>query len=578
MKRLTSIICFLFLVAILNVQAKDIIIKKNEYGKTTYVKFIKGSTTTAEEFFDSYLHVKGTDEFRETPTNNFIPNVRFERYQQYYKGLKVDGAHYTFEYKDGMMLKAHGNYVPVEDLNIIPKLTGDDVKNIYAANLDININDTIYSSAELLIKEIPEKEWTGLVYRVYLATPSLLTADVAYIDAQTGETLCKEISSFSYSATGYFITYYNGTKTGITEWQNNINKYRLYDSTRGYGIHTQYCNGTGNMDITNDFYIWSGAEVPFLNGEMALDVHWTMEQIYDALMNSYGQNSYDGSGGIIQSSCHTSYDIGTQYHNYFNRFFFYNSNNSQSGPEASVDIVGHEFGHSILYRTTQWTPNSNEKMAMHEGFADVWGIIFEDKITPNADIWKTGEDVWNGIYSCERNFAYPSDPNARTHISSTYSIMAINNTDPHLSGGIAPRWFYLLVNGGSGTNNNGQPYSILPATMYDAQLLVAYSFLHPCLEDCTTFSDVREVMIDVSLDYMNSTVLAGKVASAWYAVGVGNSPSYAPQHDMETGMTSIGAKPQTEGKDVIYNLNGQQLQSKPTKGVYIQNGKKYVVK
>ena len=123
MKKLMSIICFLFMIAILNAQADDVIIKKNQFGRITSVKFIQGSTTTAKEFFDSYLHVSRIDEFRETPTNNFIPNVRFERYQQYYKGLKVDGAHYTFENKDGMMLKAHGNYVPIEDLNIIPKLT-----------------------------------------------------------------------------------------------------------------------------------------------------------------------------------------------------------------------------------------------------------------------------------------------------------------------------------------------------------------------------------------------------------------------------------------------------------------------
>lgn len=563
MKRLMSVICFLYTIAILDVQAGETIIKKNQFGRITSVKFIQGSTTTSKEFFDSYLHVRGTDEFRQTPTNNFIPNVRFERYQQYYKGLIVDGAHFTFEYKDGMMLKAHGNYVPVADIDIIPKLTIDDIKKVYASNLNINIKDTIYSSAELLIKEIPEKKWTGLVYKVFLATPSLLTADIAYMDAQTGEILCKEISFFSYSATGYFITYYNGIKTGITEWQNNINKYRLYDATRGYGIHTQYNNGTSDFDITNSYYIWSGSEVPFANGEMALDVHWTMEQIYDALMNSYGQNGYDGSGGIIQSSCNTTANK-TYYHNGYNRFYFSTSLNDLSGPMVSVDIIGHEFGHSILHRTTGWHPNDYEyeRRAMHEGFADVWGIIFEDKITPNADIWKSGEEMWNGIYSCERNFAYPSDPYAHTQICSTYDTNAMAS-DPHLGGGIAPYWFYLLVNS---------------ANMYDAQLLFAYSCLHPCLEDCVTFSDVREVMIDVALDYMNSTTLANKVASAWYLVGVGSSPNYAPQHDIETGTTSIGVKPQTEGKDVIYNLNGQQLQSKPSKGIYIQNGKKIVIK
>ena len=524
MKKICFISMFILMGFIVYAQDECSMVRKDTSGRIKYVKYsladkkIK-SPETAKDFFRELLKVNSSDEFRQTKTNNFIPNVRFERYQQFYKGIKVADAHYTFEYKDGIMRKAHGNYISVADMDTTPKLSMDEAKNIYASSFNINIRDTTYSSVELLIKEFPEKKWLGLVYKVFMATPKMMNADIAYIDAQTGEILSKETSFYTYS-TGTFHTFYHGIKNGVTEWDSNNSCYKLYESLRGYGIHTQMYSGGYYYEITDNDNTWTVNEIQFYNGNMAYDVHWTMEQIYEALINSYGQNSYDGSGGIIQSSCTSSVD--TQYSPANNRFYFNNAYSYQGmGPMASVDVIGHEFGHSILHWTTGWNSvNTYEKLALHEGFADIWGIIMEYLITPYADIWKTGEELWTGTYSCERNFANPSDANAHTQISSTYNINAIIS-DPHLGGGIAPYWFYLLVNS---------------ANLYDAQLLVAYAILHPCLEDCVSFSEVREELIDVALNYMNSSTLATKVADAWDAVGVG-SPDLSRMMQCDPNMT-----------------------------------------
>ena len=63
-----------------------------------------------------------------------------------------------------------------------------------------------------------------------------------------------------------------------------------------------------------------------------------------------------------------------------------------------------------------------------------------------------------------------------------------------------------------------------------------------------------------------------------YTVTVENSnESFTGKFETQTeGISLVPALTRAAG--AIYNLQGQLLQQKPTKGVYIQDGKKYVVK
>ncbi|HKL32961.1 MAG TPA: hypothetical protein VJ919_10515, partial [Tangfeifania sp.] len=52
-------------------------------------------------------------------------NFRHEHYDQYYNGVKIDGAGYNLHFEEGRIYLAHGNFVKIEGLNTSPPLPHD---------------------------------------------------------------------------------------------------------------------------------------------------------------------------------------------------------------------------------------------------------------------------------------------------------------------------------------------------------------------------------------------------------------------------------------------------------------------
>lgn len=529
---------FLMVFSICAMAQDKTIIKRYDDGSIKSVRFSPTDKTipaNATEFFSKMLNKRATDDFVLNRSKKASNDMSFERYQQYYQGILVDDGHYNFRFKNGRMKVVKGHYVNVKAINPNPSLTEDEAIIRYASYFGIKNSDIVKSYVKLMIKEIPntdrKKTEASLVYRVFLHTKNLGDSYIGYIDAHSGELLYKENSSFNSSATGQFYTYYNNNnnipKSGITEYRNNM--YYLEDFTRGSGIRTltydQFLYPFNFYDYDN---VWTQQEMDILT--MALDVHWTMEQIYDWMNYLYNHNSYDGNDAQIESYIIYSGDkmCNASYYYEGDIFCFGTAQiSSDIGPLASVDVIGHEYGHALLYNSTGLSPGGESviRQGIHEGLADIWGIIIENHISPNADIWKSGEQVMINK-SCLRNFQYPNDSNAETQIASTYGYGQFNSNDPHIVGGLLPHWFYLLCQGGSDVNEKQDSYALLPVGVDLAEELFAYTTLTTAyLEDCTTFQEVRAAFYDAALD-MGDNFLAEQVQNAFYAVGLDVEPAH----------------------------------------------------
>lgn len=517
-------------------QSDITVVERNDDGSIRSVRYAitdNNIPKTADEFFNETLKKRESDKFVLDRYKNTDYGMSFERYQQYYQGVKVENGYYNFRFKNGKMKGVKGHYVNVSEINPVPLITKEQALNLYASYFGIERCDVINTYVDLLIMDIPdaerEKYETFLVYKVFLFTGNNKNGYVGIFDAHTGKLLFKEDAFVDYSATGQFYTYYNrgandSPKSAITDCSNN--NYHLIDYNRGSGILTGTYIGQPDYFSDND-NIWTRNEMGSYN--IALDVHWTMEKIYDFMSSSFNWNSYDGNNHQISSIIDSSGNA--QYFFYTGWFFFGNSSGSTiNGPLGSVDIVGHEFGHAILFNSTNITQGG----AIHEGLADIWGIIFEKRITPSANCWKTGEQTMINGYSCMRNFQNPNDATAYTQIAHTYDYGAFYSSDSHIVGGILPYWFYLLVNGGSGTNGYNNNYQLVPIGFNLAeQLFVNTTLTTAYLEGCTTFQGVMYAFIDAAED-MGDAFLAEQVRNAWYAVGLNSEPphiylqSYAP--------------------------------------------------
>lgn len=480
---------------------------------------------SANEFFMNTLKKRDADDFILDRSKDTDYGMYFERYQQYYQGVLVDDGHYNFRFKNDRMKVVTGHYVNVDGINPIPSITKEEAINLYATSFGIEKRDTMESYVDLMIKEIPsvdkKESVTALTYKVFLQTIKLEGKYVGYIDAHTGNLLYKE-QAF-YSDNGQFYTYYNRNvndtpKVGITSYSNN--QYLLRDVIHWDSILTYKHDFINPFELfTDNDNIWTRDELGVYN--IALDVHWTMGKIWDTMISVFHHFSYDGQGHQVKSFAadplSDAYFLGLS-----DTFVFgCSSNSTVFDPFASVDIIGHEYGHAISIRTS----HIGQYDALHEGLADIWGIIFEKRITPDADYWKHGEQIMLNGNSCIRNFQNPGDMNASSQIATTYNCGAFYSTDPHIVGGILPYWFYLLVNGGSGTNGNNCSYQLIPVGFDLAEQLFTRTAFGTYLEDCASFEDVMYAFIDSAND-MDNDFLAEQVRNVWYAVGVGPEPSH----------------------------------------------------
>ena len=108
---------------------KEPIIVKDQFGNIKSVEFPDGvepSKIPVDQinFFREYLKIQAGDEFKKVPQNQKEKGFTHEHFNQFYYGIKIDGAGYNFHYKNGKMFLAHGKYVRILELNTMSEITG----------------------------------------------------------------------------------------------------------------------------------------------------------------------------------------------------------------------------------------------------------------------------------------------------------------------------------------------------------------------------------------------------------------------------------------------------------------------
>ena len=100
-------------------QSDFTVVERNSDGTIKSVRYAatdENIPTTAKEFFSTTLKKRDADDFVLDRFQESEYGMSYERYQQYYQGVVVDGGYYNFRFKNGRMKVAKGHYVNVTEI------------------------------------------------------------------------------------------------------------------------------------------------------------------------------------------------------------------------------------------------------------------------------------------------------------------------------------------------------------------------------------------------------------------------------------------------------------------------------
>lgn len=358
----------------------------------------------------------------------------------------------------------------------------------------------------------------------------------------------------------------SGEDTGVTA-QSLIKEvsvidgnYRLRQYGKGGGIFTyDAVNGTSlteSVDFVNTDNDFSDA-----NHRAGVSVHWAASATYDYFAANHGMNSFDNKGKRIISYVH--YD-----NEWFNatmdgtrmRFGDGTANNN---PLVSIDIVAHEYSHGV----TQFSANliyESEYGALNESFSDIFGNSVEFNTEGAIADWGVGVGaVQLRSMSDPNSFGDPDTYEGENWVDP--ENIANDGGGVHTNSNVQNYWYYLLCEGGSGTNDHGREYSVSAIGMEDAAK-IAFRNLTTYLMPTSEYDAARIGSIYAAEDLFgkdSDQYLA--VIDAWNAVGV-ERPYFTATIGVDSDSVSFFAEASAgeDMKDVYifnYGLDSLQINS-----------------
>jgi len=194
--------------------------------------------------------------------------------------------------------------------------------------------------------------------------------------------------------------------------------------------------------------------------------------------------------------------------------------NQNITPLTTIDICGHEITHGL----TQFTANlvySYESGALSEAFSDIFGTAIEFYAVPEYANWTMGEKMGLTLRSLSNPKAH-NLPN--TYHGQYWYTGSGDNGGVHYNCGPLAYWFYLLCEGGSGVNDNGNTYQVAALGIENAEQ-IAFKTLTEYLSPSSQYIDVYNYAIIAAGELFGGcSPEVQAVGDAFYAIGVINTP------------------------------------------------------
>ena len=457
------------------------------------------------------------------------------RYQQFYKNHKVlYGEFIVHQQADGFVKSANGRLIT--GLNLGSNATVGQDQALASALKFMKAKKYLWQNpameTELKRQEGNEKATYypkgELVYApnnhkaTFLAEDYMLTwnfkiytddkdvpAKTVFVDAATGEVIhSTDISMTCSSGTG--TSAFNGSVAIKTLLSGS---YTSHNDCQATDIFVYNCNGGGavNTLYTDADNAWSAT-----SQQSAVQCQYGAERTYNYYITEHSRASWNGaSGDMIAYNNANAGQNNACWGCTGNSTIFYAGNTSASTDDWNTDdIVGHEFTHGVT-QASAGLVYQDESGALNESYSDIFGEMVESWSEGNCD-FLVGADR-----GAIRSFSNPnafSDPD--TYLGTNWYTGTADHGGVHTNSGVQNFWFYLLSNGGSGTNDLGKSYNVTAITRFKARD-IAYRALNLYETSSSKYIDARAATLHAAFDlYGACSVEIQAVGDAWHAVGV----------------------------------------------------------
>ncbi len=510
----------------------------------------------ASALFSTYFGISGGDnEMRYSNSTTTKMDVTTDRFDQYYKGLKVDYAGCALVIKNNIVNFATANVYRTDGLSgttpAIDAPTALDKALQFVGAEKYMWQDpaeearikTMYNKPDTSFLPKGQLVWVedfrngngshklrlAWSFDIYATQP--LSRQKVYIDAATGIVLLSNSLIKHTAATGH--TLYSGVVPFITSHVGTT--YELFDSTRGNGVHTLNMHNGTSYGAATEFTSATNTWPSSAADTQALDAHWGGEIVYDYWKLQQGRLSWDNLNGVLLQYVHYS-------NAYDNAFWDGTEMNYGDGsgcgaggftPLVSLDVTAHEIGHGVCQATCNLV-YAGESGGIDEGLSDCWGATIENWGNPHEvdavskKPWWMGEEIGCGTplrrLDSPKLFGLP-DTYLGTNWYTVTGCTASGANDQcgvHTNMGVLSKWYYLLTAGGTGTNDLGSSYSVSGQGWTIAANILYQSEL--ALSSTTTYPQARTTTIATATTlYGACSAEVQAVTDAWYAVGVGTA-------------------------------------------------------
>ena len=479
---------------------------------------------------------------------------RHQRLDQQYEGIPVVGGDLKVHFDaDGIPFEVSGRFVPEIQVDTRPQISAfqseENAKQVFSEEAKSLEGLRVHEAAALVVLAVEQAP--VLAYQVGISS----TPDQAFrfwVDARSGEVIRKisqicGIQAPSKRGTvvqlrGMKLPNEGGAYTTFPGWRENGVYYMNDPSSYTYVFN---CNNTENTtndlaNITNDLGTFAYRRtVNWADSDpVAVSVSANMITTLSYFKNVHNRRSADGQGTVVPAYIH----YGTNYDNAFFRFdtksMYYGDGGTTFYPLGVLDVVAHELVHGVT-RFTADLEYINESGALNESFSDIFGANVEfygqpdmrsrypSEVPGTAD-WLIGEDCTRPKPAL-RDMRSPTNTNTPlspqpsryggTNWLDYRTYPNVDNGGVHINSGVQNFFYYLLSDGGVGTND-GIVYRVNGIGINNARH-IAYRALTVYCTKHTTFAGARTAWLSAAKDL--NTAWATPVAAAWSAVGVSGS-------------------------------------------------------